>query len=91
MIDPKIKEAWLAHYPLISGNECLGCVVLNAYLDAEAGRRMAEFWRYHDEHDPESCMECDSVKTVDEIDLSERHTWDLAKWRDELEKELNGN
>ena len=47
-----------------------------------------EFWRYHDEHDPEDCLECDTVKTVDDVDLAERHDWTEANWLAEADRRL---
>jgi hypothetical protein len=53
-----------------------------------AMRLRSEFWRLHDEHDPESCLECDSRLTVDNIDFSERHNWTDEQWEQEVDREL---
>ena len=84
MIDPVIKEAWWVSKNQIPSMTHDGAfavylheyitVAINAYLDAEAGRRMAKF----ELHYPDCTEEDHQI----------RHTWDLARWREELRKEL---
>lgn len=82
MIDPRVKEAWktlkFEHWKM-EPYEAMITVgrLMDSYLDEKAGRRMAEFKLEHDLND--SPMGC----------ADPRHTWTLAQWRAELEREMN--
>jgi hypothetical protein len=60
--------------------DCRICAFILAWIHERAMKEKAEFWRFHDEHDPESCLECDSRLTVDEIDFSYYHDRTDAGW-----------
>ena len=98
MIDSRIKEAWRQTANLdiafrLGYFDAAVNAIRDAYLDAEAGRRMAEFQRDHHLSDigfgelNEWCDWCMASRFSG--NLNERHAWTLADWRAEVEGELN--
>lgn len=84
-MDAKIKEAWQRHKPRDLEMGCRFCIMCNAYLDAEARARRAEFWNEHRSDGLiGDCVECGSYG------LDEHHKWDLAQWRKSVVRELEG-
>ena len=85
MIDPKIKEAWLWAQKSAAWEDLR--IIADAYIDAEAGRRMLEFWSKH-------CVwpgGCSDVKIIDGVIqpcTDPRHNWTVADWRAELIGEI---
>ena len=86
MIDLNLKEAW--QWLTRQGLEPnYFKIVMDAYLDAEAWRRMAKFKLAHarlmSPQYGDTCLLCGTTGD------HPRHNWTLAEWRAELERELN--
>lgn len=77
-----LKDAWL-HLTLRSEGWAL--TLRNAYLDAEARARKAEFWLEHTDCQDGPAYDPDGAPCKCE---DERHNWELAQWREALVKEL---
>ena len=69
-------------------------IVASALLKTLTRALKAEFWRYHDEHDPDDCLACFEEQDVhpnDKIDKHDpRHDYDDADWLAAARRKLEG-
>ena len=84
-IDPTIKEA-LRMVQNIFADDSYSGIVANAYIDAEAGRRMAVWADKHGVTRPVAVRRCDICGV--QADWESRHEWTLDDWKAEVRGEL---
>lgn len=84
MIDPKLKEAWQWTKQYSEGYTV---TLANAYLDAEARARRAEWLNVYYKKILMAHAHCE---TIDHQRFIEQLRWTDAQWREAVVKELEG-
>lgn len=83
-ITPEIRKAWQECHAVKYGIHAQ--IMADALESVLAALRRTEFWRVHDEHEPENCWQCNEDEGVD----AGCHNWEDTQWLVDARCELEG-